>query len=138
MQLSRMFVFTLTQTQGTFSDYVCSGLWRLFLRFPRRNKECRYYLYPAIISFKSAENIFTGTRTQGSSFGFVTFAPSVSSPKQIMLVFSMFVYCHSFTRYRKLHRNLNPGQFFGVVAFVPANSLLKQTTLVLAPFFYLA
>jgi hypothetical protein len=93
----------------------------------------------AVLFYQSAENIFTGTRTQDSLFVPVIFVPLVSSPKQIMLVSSMFFNRHYFPSYRKhLHRDLNPGQFFGVVASVPVIYSPKQTPLDLVLFSYRA
>jgi hypothetical protein len=70
-----------------------------------------------------------------ADFGFVTFVPVVSSPKQ-----TTFVYCHSsivliFQDTKVFSLGLKPRTVFGVVAFVSEISS-KQTTLIVVLFFY--
>jgi hypothetical protein len=53
-------IFTRTRTHDTFS-----GLWRLLLKYPRRNKQFWSWRRSSIVlSLQNTENIFTGTRTQ--------------------------------------------------------------------------
>jgi hypothetical protein len=90
-----------------------------------------YLRLPSLVS-KVQKASSPGHKIWTLFFGFVTFVPLVSSPKQLMLVLSMSFYHQYFSRYRKhLHRTV-----FRVVAFVSVISSSKQTPSILAPFFY--
>lgn len=114
----------------SFSSTVCDVCAYIFLA--GKNKTLLSFLSSTtiIISFQNAEGVFIGTRTQDSILTLV------SSPKQIMLVLSVF-YCHWFSRYTVLvllHWTRTQVNFQGSI-FVFVIVLPKQTTLVLALFF---
>jgi hypothetical protein len=68
-----------------------------------------------------------------TDFGFTTFVPVTSPPKQTILFLAPFLYRAYLPSYRNhLHRDSNPGDSRGY-GLCPEKSSLKQTTSILAP-----
>lgn len=101
-------------------------------------KHCYLFCLPPPSSSvsKMRKASLLGQELRTAFLGHVTFLPLVSSPKQIMLVLSVF-YCHWFARYTVLvllNWTRTQVNFQGLI-FVFVIVLPKQTTLVLALFF---
>lgn len=72
-------------------------------------------------------------------FGFMTFVPTISSPKQTIWFLAPFFYRAQTLNYRnRLHRHMNPGQFWEIHGLCSCKLPAETNMSVLAPFCYRA
>jgi hypothetical protein len=101
--------FTVSRTQDT-----SSGLWLLFLHYPRLNRQYRSCLsYPTNISFYSTGNIFTAL-FQDSVSGFSFCSCNILAVAKNFGLGTILLSCLASELQKNLHRKSKSGQFSGL------------------------